>query len=226
MANQELFDKSPKRLFEKAAGSALSGGEIGLITAKKGLGKTAVLVQFGLDALVQGKSVAHVSFNQNASTVIDWYHDMFIELAKKKDILKPEELLAELVKQRFILNINQDVVSLAGMIRTLKAYAGSSKKTDALFIDDLNLNKVQPEDLKAVSAYAKEAGIAVWISSTNESAELNAAAPAALQSLFDSVLHLAPKGNEIELQILKFREAKNVASSLKLNSKTLLITDK
>ena len=226
MMNQELFDKGPKRLFEKAMGSALAGGEIGLITAKKGIGKTAVLVQFGLAALVQDKSVAHVSFNQNASNVVDWYHDMFFELAKKKDILKAEELLAELVKQRFILNINQDVVSLSGMIRTLKAYAESSNKTDALFIDDLNLNKVHPEDLAAVSAYAKEAGIAVWISSTNESSDINAAAPAELQSLFDAVLHLEPKGNEIELQILKFRENKNVQSGLKLNSKTLLITDK
>ena len=49
MAKQELFERSPIRAFDEATNGGLKAGELGLVTAKKGLGKTSVLVQFGMD---------------------------------------------------------------------------------------------------------------------------------------------------------------------------------
>ena len=43
MIKDELFERSPIRCFEKATGG-LKAGELGLLTSKKGLGKTSVLV--------------------------------------------------------------------------------------------------------------------------------------------------------------------------------------
>ncbi|MDR3284874.1 MAG: hypothetical protein LBS97_06840 [Treponema sp.] len=221
----ELYAKSPVRLFEKAAGGVLSAGEIGLITSKKGLGKTAVLVQFGIDSLLDDKEVVHVSFNQQTSNVITWYQDMFAEFAKKKNVAAPGEILNDLVRKRIILNLNQEV-ALHKMIATIKALAESGIKTSALFIDDLEPAKATIEDLKALKEFAKEAGITVWISSANESADLADNLPGDLDSLFDAALHLNPRPDGIELQILKFRDAKKRDSQLYLDSKTLLIVVK
>ena len=83
MIKDELFERSPVRCFDKATGG-LKAGELGLLTSKKGLGKTSVLVQFGVDTLLQDKQVIHVSFDQHSSNVITWYQDIFTEIAKKK----------------------------------------------------------------------------------------------------------------------------------------------
>src|SRR5574344_3009174 len=108
MVKQELFDRSPVRYFEKATNGGLKAGEIGLVTSKKGLGKTSVLVQFGMDALLAGKQLVHVSFDQHSSNVISWYSSVFSEIAKKKNISNAQELKEEIMRERVILNFNPE----------------------------------------------------------------------------------------------------------------------
>ena len=100
MVKQDLIEKSAVRNFEKSLGGGIKAGEIGVIASKKGLGKTSILVQLGIDKLLQGSSVVHVSFNQQADHVITWYEDIFNELAKKKNLDKPAEVKNELVKTK------------------------------------------------------------------------------------------------------------------------------
>ena len=52
MIKQELIDKSPVRFFEKSTNGGLMAGEVGVLASKRGLGKTSVLVQFGLDKIL------------------------------------------------------------------------------------------------------------------------------------------------------------------------------
>ena len=59
MDKKDLIAHSPVRYFD-ATNAALKAGEMGLITAKKGLGKTSVLVQFGIDSLLNDKALVHV----------------------------------------------------------------------------------------------------------------------------------------------------------------------
>lgn len=51
MDKKDLIAHSPVRYFD-ATNVGLKDGEMGLITAKKGLGKTSILVQFGIDSLL------------------------------------------------------------------------------------------------------------------------------------------------------------------------------
>ena len=92
MVKQELIERSPVRFLEKSANGGLAAGEIGVLTSKKGLGKTSVLVQIGLDMLLQEKAVVHVSFNQHSDNVITWYEDIFSETAKKKNLADAEDI--------------------------------------------------------------------------------------------------------------------------------------
>lgn len=84
MAKQELFERSPIRAFDEATNGGLKAGELGLVTAKKGLGKTSVLVQFGMDTLLNGKQLVHVSFDQHSENVISWYDGIYNEISKKR----------------------------------------------------------------------------------------------------------------------------------------------
>ena len=124
MVKQELVDRSPVRFFKNATNGGLKAGEIGALTSKKGLGKTSVLVQIGLDKLFQDKHVVHISFNQNADFSMAWYEDIFNEITKKKNLGNVADLKADTLKKRVILNFNQDSVSGEQIVNTLKALTG------------------------------------------------------------------------------------------------------
>ena len=114
MVKQDLYDKSTIRLFDAATEGGLKAGEIGLVTSKKGLGKTSVLVQFGMDTLLQDKQLVHVTFDLHSSNVISWYDGIFTELAKKKNVGNAAELKEsiKMLREKFgipILLIEHDM---------------------------------------------------------------------------------------------------------------------
>ena len=119
MEKKDLIDHSPVRYFD-VTNAGLKNGELGLITAKKGLGKTSVLVQFGIDSLLNDKSLVHVSFDQKSSNVIAWYSSVMAEIAKKKNF-NITDLEEEIVRNRTILNFNQETFTLPKVVNTLKA---------------------------------------------------------------------------------------------------------
>ena len=92
MVKQDLINTSPVRFFDEISEGGIKSGKMGIVTAKKGLGKTSVLVQFGIDALLLDKHLVHVSFDQKSSNVIAWYESVLSEICKKKHITDMNEL--------------------------------------------------------------------------------------------------------------------------------------
>jgi archaellum biogenesis ATPase FlaH len=226
MVKQELIDRSPVRFLEKATNGGLQAGEIGILTSKKGLGKTSVLVQIGLDMLFQDKNVVHVSFNQQSDFVMTWYEDIFTEMAKKKNLNDASDVKADIVRKRVILNFNQDTFSASHVIKTLKALAEGGIKTDALIIDGLDSNKLTETAAAEFKAYAKGAGAVIWFSANTEGSTLANVLPEPLVKTVDAVVHLAQKPDTIQMDVLKFRNDKVSDTNLRLDSKTLLIAEK
>ena len=70
MVKQDLYNKSPVRLFDAATEGGLKEGGLGLVTSKKGLRKTSVLVQFGMDTLLKDEQLVDVTFDLHSSNVI------------------------------------------------------------------------------------------------------------------------------------------------------------
>lgn len=225
MIKDELFERSPIRCFEKATGG-LQSGQLGLITSKKGLGKTSVLVQFGVDTLLQDKQVVHVSFDQQSANVITWYQDIFTEIAKKKNISNVSELVTELVRKRIILNFHQDAMALSHIVTTLEALAQGGIQASCLVVDGVELTKLKAEDVQAIADYAQKSGVAVWFSASSDADDLAGTLAADLQDKFQSVVRLEAKTDVIELMILKMGSEGARSSGLKLDSKTLLIAEK
>ncbi|MBQ2314804.1 MAG: hypothetical protein II187_07850 [Treponema sp.] len=224
MGKQELFESSPIRAFDAATNGGLKAGELGLVTAKKGLGKTSVLVQFGMDTLLNGQQLVHVSFDQHSSNVITWYDGIFTEISKKKTIAADTK--EQILRNRTILNFNQDNVNLEKVVATLNALKAGGIAVAGVVIDGVDFSKVDESSIETVASYAKATKAKVWISSTAEGDSLEDSAPKAVLPYFNAVVHLSSKGSTTMLDILKFGKEKNVASTLKLDSKTLLITNK
>ncbi|MCI7577144.1 MAG: hypothetical protein MST12_02695 [Spirochaetia bacterium] len=227
MAKQELYERSPIRAFDAAANGGLKAGEIGLITAKKGLGKTPVLVQFGMDTLLNGKQLVHVSFDQHSNeSVKSTYDNIYNEIAKKKTIANAADVKEQISRNRTILNFNQDNFSLEKVVNTLNALKAGGIAVAGVVIDDVDFSKVKEADIQAVLSYAKATKTKIWISSPCDSDVLEDQAPKAVLSYFSGVVHLAAKGKETAVQILKMGKNTSIDSNLKVDTKTWLITAK
>jgi archaellum biogenesis ATPase FlaH len=226
MVKQELIDRSPVRFFEKALNGGIKPGEIGVLASKKGVGKTSVLVQLGLDGLLQGKQVVHVSFDQHTSYTMTWYEDIFTEMSKKKKLEKAVDVKDDVIRNRTVLNFNQDSVSTKQIITTLSALAQGGIKTDYLIIDGLDFSKRTKADFESIKEYAKKENIIVWYSCNTEGTELKTVLPADLVPLFDAVVLFETKSDSTQLRILKVRDETPSNENLKLDSKTLLIAEK
>lgn len=224
MAKQDLYDRSPVKAYNDIANGGLKAGEIGLVTAKKGLGKTSVLVQFGMDSLLNGKQLVHVSFDQHADNVMSWYDDILSEISKKKAIAA--DVKEQLLRNRTILNFNQDNVNLEKVVNTLNALKAGGINVAGVVVDGVDFSKVKEADIQAVSSYAKATKTKVWMSATAEGEKLEDSAPKAILPYFAHVIHLASKNSATTVNVLKAGKAGAIESSLKLDSKTLLISNK
>ncbi|MGP1496405.1 MAG: hypothetical protein ACTTJG_06360 [Treponema sp.] len=224
MVKQDLINHSPVRLFEKISDGGLKSGQMGLITAKKGLGKTSVLVQFGLDALIQDKPLVHVSFDQHSSNVITWYENVLSEIGKKKNFGDTTELNESIVSNRIILNFNQENFTLPKVVRTIKALKEGGTNISAIVVDGADFSKISKEDIASVADYVKSEKIVAWFSDTNEAAKLSETVSKDFLPYFSTVGHLASSGNSVELTVLKSDDKEIEPVSLKIDSKTMLMS--
>jgi archaellum biogenesis ATPase FlaH len=227
MVKQDLIERSPVRNFEKSLGGGVKAGEIGIITSKKGLGKTSILVQIGIDKLLQGSSVVHVSFNQQADHVMTWYEDIFNELAKKKNLDKAADVKSDVIKNRIVLNFNQDSVKTTQVIKTIKALTEGGSKPEAIIIDGFDFSKAASDSMNQMKTFAKEAKIIIWYSANVDAIEKGL--PASLKNFekdIDVVLYLDPKPDCIQIKVLKEHDRADYNTELKLDVKSLLIAEK
>ena len=104
MVRSELNKRGPLRVFENSIHGGLGKGHIGVLASKKGVGKTACLVHIATDKLFRDRHVIHVSFSQKVDHIINWYEDIFKEIAKKRNLENAVDIHDEIIKNRVIMN--------------------------------------------------------------------------------------------------------------------------
>ncbi len=226
MIKQDLIERSPVRFFEQTTDGGLKAGELGILSSKKGLGKTAILVQIALDMLLQEKQVVHVSFTQNASHVITWYEDIFEEMSKKKNLADSDDVKSDLIRKRVILNLHQDSTSMSHIATTLKALESGSINPSCIIIDGLDFTSVVADDLKVLKNYAKDAGIALWASCNSDTSDALSTLSAEVANEIEVSVYLEQKSDGMDLRVMKARSEGEHDTKLKLDPKTLLMAEK
>lgn len=231
MLKEEIVTRSPVRALDGLIGGGLKAGEIGVICSQSGVGKTSVLVQLALDKLLQGRRVIHVSFSQHSDYVMTWYNNMFAELAREQNIENAGGLRDELVRNRVLMNFNQDGITGEGILKSLRTMiVDGGFKADALIIDGYDFARGSADRLQGVKDFALELGLEVWYSCTihrEEGPYDGRGIPTVLAGFLDLlavVITLEPKQSHIEIAIPKNRERFDPAAiSLRLDPGTLLI---
>ena len=81
MYRKELNERSPLRLFEHSIHGGLGRGNVGVVVARHGIGKTAFLVGIALDDAMRERKVLHVSLDNTVDHIREFYDEIFMDLA-------------------------------------------------------------------------------------------------------------------------------------------------
>ena len=239
MVINELVQRSPIRIFEQSINGGLKAGEIGVIASPNGVGKTSVLVQLALDKLLQGKKVIHVSFylGQHTQYVPLWYEDIFSQFVNKKNLENADDIKNDLVKNRVLMNFNQDGVTKEQIVKSLRAMIiEGGFKADSIIIDGFDFSRIDKESIAMVKTFATELGVSVWYSCSVKEDSASAASaydkdnvPVVLGEFLnniDIVITLHPKPDHVELSLSKDRGSViSKSMAMRLDPKTLLILE-
>jgi len=167
MLREELVKRSPLRILETSMHGGLGKGNVGVLASRKGVGKTACLVHISTDKLFQQKPVIHVSYSSRVDHIINWYEDIFKEIAKSLNLESTADIHDEIIKNRVIMNFNQEGAKTEQVLRSLEALIQFGKfAAETIIVDGYNFIQSSPDDLKKFKDFAAKIGLEVWFSAS------------------------------------------------------------
>jgi len=233
MVKTELIKRSPLRILEKSIHGGLGAGNIGVLASPKGVGKTACLVHIATDKLFQEKHVIHVSYAARVDYIINWYEDIFKEIAKKRALERAVDVHDEIVKNRVIMNFKQEGTRPEQVLRSVEALITYGKfAADTIITDGYDFSRSSKEDLRKFKDFAQKLSLELWFSASlkeNEPLFDEAGMPCLFKNIvseIDVLITLHSKGNHVKLRVVKDHDFSPAGElPLKLDPKTLLIME-
>ncbi|HIJ89494.1 MAG: hypothetical protein OEV89_01365 [Desulfobulbaceae bacterium] len=234
MQKQDLIEKNPIRHL-KGESDAKESSRMGLVMARAGVGKTALLVQIALDSLLQDKQVVHVSVGQSLDKTKLWYDDMFKDIAECCKLDNAGEIHDSIMHNRMIITFNESRFSLAKLEERLHDLVQQNViKPSCMVVDGLDFGHTDRTVLEGMRELAKSMDLQIWFSAVrDETSEVlsPAGVPApcnAVEDLFNTIVlfHPVPKSDCIDLKIVKGSAAVSKCGKLlKLDSRTFMIRE-
>ena len=233
MYRKELNERSPLRLFEHSINGGLGRGNIGVVVARHGIGKTAFLVGIALDEAMRERKALHVSLDRTVDHLREFYDEIFMDLAHSAHL---EDLPAE----RLAMERNRIIHTYAGKsftihklghsINFLKEYARFDPA--CLILQGFDFERATLADMEAFRQLAGEFNAEMWMSAVTHrgvpSNEHGIPQPVAkLASAIAVIVQMADHSDGVQLSLLKDHDNPNVAKlTLALDPSTMLLVKK
>lgn len=215
MYPNHMNERSPLRILDQSLHGGLGAGDVGVVMSRAGVGKTAFLVQVGLDGLMRDHNVLHVSVGQSVNHVRAWYEALFKDLAESTSLETTlEELSEHHIIHTFAPGTHVQSARIEALIQQYK------KQTDfhpsIIILDDWGWTgdeAVRTSELRQLRASVQHYRTALWISAqTHRSttpSELNSVPPPceSFADLLEVVVFLEPyAGANVSVRVLKDRD--------------------
>jgi hypothetical protein len=230
MHQKEVNERSPLRVLEASIHGGLGRGNIGVVIARAGIGKTAFLVGVALDELMRGRNVLHVSLQHNIDKVRAYYDKIFMDLGHERGLEDRWKVRLDLERNRRIHCYRDGTFSVEKLRDALvfKREHGEFQPV-AIMIDDFDFEHARSEDMAALRKIAEDANAELWMSATThrDATESEHGIPepvAHLEKDINVILRMAHDTRAVHVSLLKDHDNPKVPDlALALDPTTLLL---
>ncbi|MEE8409025.1 MAG: hypothetical protein V3T05_05430, partial [Myxococcota bacterium] len=236
MYRKEVNERSPLRILERSIHGGLGCGNLGVVMARAGVGKTAFLVQVGLDDAMRERPVLHIAMGQSLDHVRVWYDALFEDMATASNLKERESARAVVNANRVIQALSCDSLSVEHLEKVVQLYEESADfHPQALIIDGFDWESPADDVGPRIGAFkelAARLGAELWMSAqthreVTESHPTTVTPPCdPIVDRIDVAVFLEPKGEHVRLRLLKDHdESRPFDTHLLLNPDTLRLVN-
>ncbi len=226
MYRKFLNARSPLRLLEKGLHGGLGRGNLGVVLAGHGVGKTSFLVGVALDELLRSGRVLHVSLSHTVGHVRAHYDTVYDELAASTHLEDEGLIHGEIDRRRSIRVYPPNALTTAKLRDAVKLESEAGAKPSLIVLEGLDLASLERSDVEDLKALATELAAEVWLESASDT-EREICVPesvAALGDLLSVILALEPGDGSVRLRALKDHENPDLSDlHVSLDPRTLLL---
>jgi hypothetical protein len=227
MHSKELNERSPLRLLEQSIHGGLGRGNLGVVVAPPGVGKTAFLVGVALDDLMRGRKVLHVALDEPVDKIRAYYDEIFLDLARTCGLEDIEEERLNVERNRNIhtyLGNTFSIEKLKDAIAFLRTYMHFNP--EALIIEGFHFDRATAVDMDSLHAVARDIDGEVWMSAVTPE-PVGCEVPGPLSKLagsIDVILCMQSDGRVVHLRLIKDHDNVEISDShVALDPVTLLL---
>src|SRR5210317_1255587 len=210
MQKEDLIKKNPLRVLNPLSVDSLPDHRMGLVMARAGLGKTAILVQIAMDSMLRGQKVLHVSIGEDLGKAKAWYDDIFKYIAEGFELENAAEVENDLMRNRIIMTFKESAFSRPKLEERLNDLVYQNIfRPDIIVVDGYDFSEADYESIMDLKEMMAAMNVQVWFSALRhrDDDRVSAAGVPApcheVDGLFDTVILLQPKQDAILLDIIK-----------------------
>lgn len=157
--------RSPRTLLERDGHPGPGAGKLAVVMGRAGVGKTAFIVGIGIDALLSGQKVLHISLERTVDKIRTWYDDLLVEMLRiEKKLEHFGTIQLDIERNRHIHTYVDQNFSIDRLRQALDLLMGSMDFTpDVIILDRIEFSKLLPEHVAEARTMAGEIGAELWM---------------------------------------------------------------
>ena len=231
MRRRELNERSPVRLLESSLHGGVGEGNIAVVVARHGVGKTAFLVGVALDDLMRGRNVLHVSVDQTADRVRTFYDEVFNDLAHESKLEDVWKVRVDLERHRRIscyLDGTFSVEKLTTAIEFMGEHTDFVPTT--IVLDGFPIEETTEAEMQSLREIIGKLGAEMWMTAVrhrDDGAETDGTIPPSVAKVIDQVdvvLQMAHDTKAVHVSLLKDHDNENISDlKVALDPRTMLL---
>ena len=230
MGYEPLVQQNPLRVLNMGK----ENNQMGLVMARAGLGKTALLVQIALDAILRGNRIIHVSVGESIDKTRKWYDDILQSILQEHSVNRPHELMDMVARHRMIMTFKVAAFSRSRLEERLNdLILQDIFRPNVLIVDGFDFDGTSREALEDIKDLMDNMNMQAWFSSICHRGDQRvspAGVPAPcheIDDLFDMIFLLKPeKDATIQLDIIRnYGEVVEGGTGLRLDPTTMMVKE-
>lgn len=233
MYRKDVDKRSPLRVFDRSVHGGLGPGNLGVVLAQAGVGKTAFLAQVGLEDLLADRKVLHVSTSTGVAEVRQCYDALVLDLRETSGLEDPASA-GLLIERNRMIQVYRDHSLSSDRLRRVMEMLGEHADfvPTTILVDGVDWELLAPTELEELKDLALAAGAELWMTALTTrharsgDSELLPPPCDGFDALIDVAVHLSPRGRHVDLRLLRDHDTDDLqATTLELEPFTMRLQD-